>query len=162
MHIVFALLFFGAVYAQKKGDEAWKTYPSNNAIAKAVAKQPDTTKKDTSKPGNVKIVQDFRLNKLLEKHVYINDSIGTVKGYRIQIFSSSGVGSKKEAQKVKTEFLRRYPKTTARLDFDSPNFKVRAGTFRTKLEALKFHNEIQKHFPHSFIITDEIELEELD
>ncbi|HPS12603.1 MAG TPA: SPOR domain-containing protein, partial [Prolixibacteraceae bacterium] len=46
--------------------------------------------------------------------------------------------------------------------FQSPDFKVRVGDFRTKSEALKLRNQLKNEFPSVFIIDDLISLPEID
>ena len=45
--------------------------------------------------------------------------------------------------------------------YQQPFFKIRVGDFRTKLEAYKFQKEIMAQFPNSFIVKDEIEIDQL-
>lgn len=113
------------------------------------------------KQGTIEIAQDEKITKLVEKHIRINDSLGTIPGYRIQLFFTSGVHGRKFAQEVETDFMNKYPDMKVYLLWDSPNYKVRAGDFRTRLDALKFQDEIKNDFPGAFIVPDEINLPEL-
>lgn len=80
-----------------------------------------------------------------------------LNGYRIQIFS----GNKRQpAKEARLRFTRIYRKTKAHEVYEQPYFKVRVGDFKTKLEALKFKNELTKHFPNCFIVKDEIEFKD--
>lgn len=45
--------------------------------------------------------------------------------------------------------------------FQTPNFKVRVGDFRTKVEATKFLLELKQDFPEAFIVEDKIKLPEI-
>lgn len=110
------------------------------------------------KTGTVEIIEDAKISKLVKKHILINDSLGTIPGYRIQLVFTSGVNGKKLAQEVETDFMRKYPGTEAYLLWDSPNYKVRVGDFRTRLDALKFQDEIKKDFPNAYILQDDIKL----
>lgn len=99
------------------------------------------------------VVKDSRIDKLN------NDYKSTYKleGYRIQIYS----GTKKQpARQARMQFTQRYRDTKAHEDYESPYFKVRVGDFKTKLEALKFKNELTKYFPNCLIIKDEIEFKD--
>ncbi len=111
-----------------------------------------------TKTGTVEIVQDEKIKKLVARHIAINDSLGTIHGYRLQLFFTSGVNGKKMAQEVQSEFIRKYPGTESYLVWDSPNYKVRVGDFRTRLDALKFQEEIKVNFPNAYIVSDEINL----
>ncbi len=103
---------------------------------------------------NLTIIKDSRIDKLNDTY----KSSYKLEGYRIQIYS----GNKKQpARQARQIFTQVYKKTKAHESYEQPYFKVRVGDFRTKLEALKFKNELVKHFPDCFIIKDEIEIENI-
>lgn len=106
----------------------------------------------------VGIYQDVRINVLLDKHIELNTVAKTMDGFRIQVFFDSGNNSKTKAQAVLDEFIAKYPKCGAYLTFKSPNYKVRVGDFRTRLDAQRFLNEIISDYPNAFIIGDQINL----
>ena len=115
--------------------------------------KPDTN----SVKKNIKtiVIQDSRIDQL---NTAYKDSY-QLKGFRVQIYS----GNKRQpANQARSKFLRNHPKTKAHLDYIQPHFKVRVGDFRTKLEALKYKNRITTEFPNCFIVTDNIDISELD
>jgi len=97
-------------------------------------------------------------NKLITRNM---QSTG-VPGYRLRIFSESGVGAKQEQQKVRARFLSLYPGLDAYNRYDEPYFKVYVGDCRTKSEALKLKDMIARNFPNSFIMPSEINLKSGD
>lgn len=79
-----------------------------------------------------------------------------VNGYRIQLFS----GSKKlDALKVKVEFMKLYPEIIPDIIYQQPNFKVRVGNYRDRLDAHKNLMLYKIDFTGAFIIKDHIKLE---
>lgn len=108
------------------------------------------------------IIQDPRVDLLVNKHIRINQVIKTMEGFRIQLFSDSGNNSKTKAQAVYDEFLAKFPDMGVYLTFKSPNYKVRIGDFRTRLDAQQFLNELAGDYPNSFIIADQINLPRAD
>lgn len=116
----------------------------------------------TEKTGRVEYVQDARIDDLLRQHIEINKTKGTIPGWRIHLKSTSGNNSKKEASDLKAAFLNRYPDIPAYLSYQSPNFKVRVGDFRTKIDAYKFYKELKSEFTSAYIIRDDIMLPRLD
>jgi hypothetical protein len=112
--------------------------------------------------GEAGIVQDPRIEQLVNKHIQASQAIKTMDGFRIQLFSDSGNNSKTRAQVVYDEFMARFPETGVYLTFKSPNYKVRVGDFRTKLDAQRFLNELSGDYPNAFIITDQINLPKVD
>lgn len=97
-------------------------------------------------------------NKLITRNM---QSTG-VPGYRLRIFSESGVGAKQEQQKVRARFLSLYPGLDAYNRYDEPYFKVYVGDCRTKSEALKLKDMIERNFPNSFVMPSEINLKSGD
>lgn len=110
---------------------------------------------DSSK---VEIVQDYKVKELVDKHIEIN-SKAPIKGYRVKIHFGT---DKNAAKEVKGSFIAKFPDVPAYEKYDQPNFNIRVGDFRTKLEAYKFLKEIQPDFPSAFIVQDEIEFPSLN
>ena len=106
-----------------------------------------------TKAQNKNIVQDKKIDALVNEHIAFSDKKGTVSGYRVQIHFGSDREKSKEA---KAKFLKSYPEIAAYENYQQPNFKVRVGDFRTPLEAQKFLKEIQTEFSSSFIVNDDI------
>ena len=97
-------------------------------------------------------------NKLISK----NMKASGIPGYRIRIYSESGIGAKKEQQQVRARFLSLYPGIDAYNRYDEPYFKIFVGDCRTRSEALKLLDMIEKNFPNSFIRDDYINLKSVD
>lgn len=114
----------------------------------------------TSYPGKVVVHQDSRIDKLLEKHRAFGEK-GKLEGYRVQIFFDSGNNSKNKAAARKGQFVARFPEVGAYLTFQSPNYKVRVGDFRTRMDAEGFKAKILNDFPDAFVVRDEINFPEL-
>jgi len=103
---------------------------------------------------NVTVIKDWRINQINETY---KESYALI-GYRIQLFS----GNKRQpARVVKSKFVSNYQHVKAHEIYQQPNFKIRVGDFKTKIEALKFQKEILADFPNSYIVKDEIDVEEL-
>ncbi|MFA4852936.1 MAG: SPOR domain-containing protein [Bacteroidales bacterium] len=108
------------------------------------------------KTGKVEvIVQDARISTLVAKHVAFNESRGSIKGFRIQIFFDSGNNSKNKAITAMNEFKAKHPKTEAYLMFLEPNYKVRVGDFRSRMDAQHFLYKIAEEYPNAFIVKDD-------
>ena len=97
-------------------------------------------------------------NKLISKNI---KSSG-IPGYRIRIYSESGIGAKKEQQQLRARFLSLYPGLDAYNRYDEPFFKVYVGDCRTKSEALKLNDIIKRDFPNPIIVPDFINLKPVD
>ena len=105
----------------------------------------------------VTVVADPAIGLLVAKHISINEEGKGFPGFRVQIFSDSGNGARERANEKRSAFVSKYPDVPAYLDFNNPNFIVRVGDFRTKLEARKFLNTVAVDFPYSFVRKDMIQ-----
>ena len=97
----------------------------------------------------VVVTADPRIEVLADRYNETHE----IRGYRIQIVSSS---RKEEARKMKSKFASRYPEIQAHEVYQQPFFIIKVGDFQTKLEAEKFHRQIEEEYPGSYVIPDAI------
>lgn len=103
---------------------------------------------------SVEVVADKRVGTLAEKHTEINQR-GKSKGYRVQIYFGS---DKAKAKEMKAKFLNLYGREMRAYEpYEQPNFKIRVGDFRTRMEAYRFWKKIKADFPTAFIVESDIE-----
>ena len=120
---------------------------------------------DTTQSDSTEILDKLHyvMTDQVEKYLMLTDSLDknqhSKPGYRIQIYSNSGPSARENAIKEQSKFLTLYQETSSYTKWSYPNWCVRVGDFRTKLEALEFHLAIRELYPASFIISDEIEVE---
>jgi len=110
----------------------------------------------------VKIVADSLLVVNYHKHMARNKEIKGVPGYRIRIFSDSGIGAKEEQQRVRARFLSLYPGIDAYYHYEEPYFKVYVGDCRTRSEALKLYDRVKENFPNPILVPDYININHND
>lgn len=103
----------------------------------------------------VRIVGDVAATQMVERHIELNQRVKTIPGYRVQIASFSGTNSKTSAFNLREQFTADYPMVQAYIVFDEPNFKVKVGDFRTRLEAYAFLQQIKEIYK-GYIIRDNI------
>jgi hypothetical protein len=90
------------------------------------------------------------------KFVAANMKVSGIPGYRIRIYSESGLGAREKQQRIRARFLSLYPGIDAYYRYDDPFFKVYVGDCRTKSEALILKDEIKKNFSNLIIGEDYI------
>lgn len=100
-----------------------------------------------SQQGDIKINQDEAIPKLLTLKKVVNTSESNNGKYRIQIYS----GDRKNAESQKSSFERKIPTLNSTLVYETPNYKVWVGKYRTRLEADRALVKIQEDFPSAFI-----------
>lgn len=110
--------------------------------------------------GKITIVQDSRIETLLNKKIEVNKKTdGKTAGYRVQIHFG---GDSQEAKKIKADFINTHSDVPAYYIYEQPNFKIRVGDFKTKLEAQKFLKQIKSEFPASFVVEDKVEMMKIE
>ena len=111
--------------------------------------------------GNVSIVKDSRIDSLVQNQsVVIPPSVRPkMNGYRIQLYFDSDKG---EINNARSRFIQQFPKIDTYVIYNAPNFFLKVGDFRTRLEAEKIKASIELQFPTSFVIQEPINIPRLD
>ncbi len=106
--------------------------------------------------GSLEIKSDPRIDSLVLLHVEHNSLHQTFPGYRVQILMAAGNDALEQAEEVIIEFEEDYPDIPAYLTFGEPNYRIRVGDFRTRLEAEKFLQRISRKYPGAWVTQDNI------
>ncbi|WP_316804629.1 SPOR domain-containing protein [Pedobacter nototheniae] len=118
--------------------------------------------------GEVTVIKDPLIDSLIAKRIEVYKSTGDVTankaivssyGYRLQIFYGS---DRREVFSEQSRFKGLYPKLNTYIIYKEPNYYVRVGDFRTKLEAQRLMNELRPNFPTLFIFREKINAPNLD
>lgn len=108
--------------------------------------------------GKVLVIKDPQIDSLIARRIELN-RVGltgnnvTLSGYRLQIFSGL---DRQAAYSEQAKFKARYPAINTYISYTQPNYKLRVGDFRTRLEAEKLMNELKKYYTSMFIFSDMI------
>jgi archaellum biogenesis ATPase FlaH len=97
---------------------------------------------------NITIDEDPKFNQLLGEKRKINTSLNINDSYKIQIFN----GSNENAKKILNEFKQSFFDLDATIIFNTPNYKVWIGNFKTRIEAENFLLTINKRFKNTLLI----------
>lgn len=108
--------------------------------------------------GKIIIYQNENIEKLLKEHKSFNKNQSGILGYRINIFFDSGNNSKSKAYSIKSQIMNEYPDIEAYIVYQEPNYKVKVGDFRTRLDAERFLNQISNEYKNGFIIKEIVNL----
>ena len=117
---------------------------------------------DTDNGGQFSIQVDSLLVANYYKFRIENKKNSGIPGYRIRIYSKSGLGAKEEQQRMRAKFLSYYPGIDAYHAYDEPYFKIYVGDCRTRREAQKLYDKIKKRFPNPIIIDHYINIGRTD
>lgn len=89
------------------------------------------TSKMNAQDQNVTVSQDPKFEQLLNEKRKINASLTVNDSYKIQIYT----GGSENAKKTLNEFRQEFNDIDATIVFNTPNYKVWVGSFRTRIEA---------------------------
>jgi len=97
-----------------------------------------------SQKGTVRIHKNSQIDTLikLKKEVTLSEL-----NYRIQIFS----GARSGAEKTQKEFNQSFSEWRSEKQFETPNYKIWVGNFKTRLEADRALLRIKKNYLNAFI-----------
>ena len=113
-------------------------------VLKAAAQRSDS--------GYVNIHADQRLAVAVNKPSNANRAfIGKVRGFRVQIYNGN---DRKKASQIKLDFMRMFPGVRSYLVYNNPQFRVRAGDFRSRKDALELYNKLSAKFNPSMVVPD--------
>ena len=97
---------------------------------------------------NISLNQDPKFEQLLNEKRKINTSLTVNDSYKIQIFN----GSSENAKKTLTEFKQGYKDIDATIVFNTPNYKVWVGSFKTRIEAERNMANIKNKYKNVILI----------
>lgn len=103
------------------------------------------------------------INELVNLHTALNKANKHITGYRIQIFSGSSYDhSIEELQLFKENFEKEFPEIPAYLNYFDPDFKIRVGNFKNRLDCIPALKKIRRKYPSCYPVKTEIPISDLD
>lgn len=100
------------------------------------------------------IARRLLLNKLVTNNsLNISASSIVVFGYRVQVYFGT---DRKEAYKIQEKVKQLYPNFENYISYNLPNYRIKVGDFRNRLEAQKLVSELKPSFPTLFIFKERI------
>lgn len=101
-----------------------------------------------SQSGNVTVNADSRIEQLLKTKKSLEKDNKLSGGYTIQLY----YGELEKANNIQNKYRSIYATWPSSIEYETPNFKLWAGNFATRLEADRALMEIQRNFASAFIL----------
>ena len=92
-----------------------------------------------------------------QQYVEVWKKVKKTDGFRIQVVSFSGANSKTSIERAASQFEQHFPDIPSYKSYLEPNFRLRVGNYRTKLEAYKALQKISSVFSGAFVLKDQID-----
>ena len=97
---------------------------------------------------NTTLNQDPKFEQLLNEKRKINTSLTVNDSYKIQIYT----GGSENAKKTLAEFKQEFKDIDATIVFNTPNYKVWIGNFKTRIEAERTFADIKNRYKNVLLI----------
>lgn len=94
------------------------------------------------------VEQDPKFIEFLNEKRKVNASVSVNDRWKIQVFT----GNNETSKKALADFRKEFKQVDATIIFQTPNYKVWAGNFRTRVEAERVLREIKLRYPDAFLI----------
>jgi len=111
--------------------------------------------------GNVEIKQAGEIAELVGVRLAILKKQKGFEGYRIRIFAKTGAGARTEADDLRVEFREMHEDIKPYLHYNTPNWEIHVGNYRTRMEAMEVLDIIKEDYPQAFVIKTIVEFPEL-
>lgn len=110
---------------------------------------------DNSGNGTVKIHQSQAIADAMKNHAASNRN-RALTGYRVRIFFDNSKTARAASENVMRSFMAAHPGVPAYRNYQNPFFRVVAGDFRTKSEAVEFLQKIKPAYPSALVVKESI------
>lgn len=104
------------------------------------------------------IHEDDAIAGMMQSFVEYNRANRIVKGWRIQIMSTT---DRRVMEETQSKFNRVYPEYDLLFVHQTPYYHLRTGAFLSQGDSRPFLRKLQKTFPAAFVVTDEFEIGEV-
>ena len=103
----------------------------------------------------VSVNQSPAMKSAFDSYVSANAS-KRITGYRIRVYYENNQNARNRSEVIARTISGTYPGIGVYRTFESPNFKVCVGDFRTKDEALKLYHALKSSYPTAIILKETI------
>ena len=103
----------------------------------------------------VTVNQSRTMRSALDSYVS-NNAAKKLTGFRIRVYFDNGQNARNRSEAIAQSISGTYPGIGVYRTFESPNFKVTVGDFRTKDEALKVYHSLKASYPTAIILRETI------
>ena len=97
------------------------------------------------------------IQKVVDWYRDINRENKIIEGWTIQIISTR---DRREMEQERDKFIYKYPEYRVRQSFEEPFYRLKVGSFISKLEALALRQQLQKQYRSAVLVKEEINKED--
>lgn len=142
--LIFSLLVLGAASLQAQDIEAAAPVDST-LLGRSIL--------SIMGPG-ITVSQSTTVQQALDNYIRTNGN-KSITGYRIRVYYDNGPQARARSEMIE-RMLQQQLGVAVYRTFESPNYKVSVGDFRTKDEALRIYNALKGAYPTAYMIKETI------
>jgi hypothetical protein len=101
--------------------------------------------------GNIRISSSDKISQMMDRFIEINKSKTFIDGWRIQLLATS---DRQRVESAKVQFQSLYPNIYADWKHTAPYYKLRAGAFASKLDAIRMLYVLKRDYPTAYPTRD--------
>lgn len=101
--------------------------------------------------GRLNIISTQEVDRLIRKHIFINEKTDEKKGFRIQLKQSN---QRDKVMQTKAKFLNVFPEMSTYVTYTPPYFKLRTGDFESRFDAFPVLQTVLNRFSNASIVPD--------
>lgn len=157
----FCLLMIAGCAAQKPSTTSQTAYSEELSALRPLVDDQDSALTVNETPRKKEYVEArYAINKeldtVLDSIDRINLSRKYIDGFTIQVYSGL---DREAALNVRKQLTTALPELQSEIQYNQPNFRVRAGDYFNRLDAQKDFVSIKRYFPNAIITPSRIELQ---
>lgn len=99
----------------------------------------------------VAVEEDFPISQMMERYTEINKSSNQIEGWRVQVMATT---DRLKVEDAKRDFLSKHPTIAVDWTHSKPYYRLRAGAFNSKLEAIRLLYLLKKDYPGAYPAKD--------
>lgn len=99
----------------------------------------------------ISYLEDAAVQSIYNRYIAQNRATTLTLGWRIQILSTN---DRRKMERVKSEFENNFPSMVPVWTYEAPNYKIRVGAFKTKMDTEHLRNTLRSKYPSAFPVKD--------
>ncbi len=104
-------------------------------------------------PTNIVVQEESSITQAIKWYQELNQQNKYIEGWTVQIISTR---DRRKMEKERDQFLFQFPELKIRQSFTEPYYRLKVGSFISKLDALALRSTLQKHFESSVLVKENI------
>ncbi len=100
---------------------------------------------------NIQLREESQISQMMERFAAINKATATVNGWRVQVLATP---DRQQLERTRQIFQYKYPNIPIDWKHANPWYKLYAGAFSTKLEAIRLQYLLRRDYPSAYLVRD--------